>query len=261
MFRILAFSLVIIAIITACKKNDDPQPTVENPYKMVSYAEYQNADNSPFNVVRYLYDSAGNFWQTSTLNYGDTYLGREHFYKNGVLQYACYMPRTNWWDTVFYYFSASNRLDSTVEHDKDWNNYFLARTRYFYNASNQVIHSYSSKVATNGGSLFDSVFYIYAGSNITRILWYTSNSVNPWILTTYDLYYDTGRNYYKTTGMPPVSYHYWPDHNIVKVVNVTSQVTSAIRYFDMYNGAGYPTRFRDTVGGTLPHEVRITYNR
>jgi hypothetical protein len=260
MRKIYCLIILVSVLATACKKSDDNGPD-GNTYKMLAFTEYQNGQTVPYNVTNFLYDNTGNLMQTRTVNYGDTYMGRTHFYISGILQYAYYTTQANWWDTVFYYYSTGNRLDSTVEHDNDWGTYHIIRSKYVYNMQNQVTHSLARVTDDGTDLLIDSMFYTYTGNNITGILWYVKHGAGPWTSRTLSLYYDSGKNYYKTMGLPGITYFYWSENNMVRVVDATTAATEMTRYFTAYNDAGYPTEFRDTTGGTVPRLVTITYDK
>ena len=251
----ILLALLITAL--ACKKNDD-STTNGKKCKMQIYSETQNGETHPYNVINYIYDGNGNFIQTMTINYGNTYMGREHKYLNNVLQYAFYSPKLNWWDTVYYYFSAGNQLDSTIEHDNDWSSIDITRTQYLYNINKQVIYS-NSRTTNNGQTkLIDSTFYCYKENNVTKVRrYYKSGSVH-WDSLILDLSFDNKKNYYKTTGMPAMSYYYWSENNIVRIVDAQTSETISLKYFTAYNQAGYPTEIRDTVG-EWTHKVNIIY--
>jgi hypothetical protein len=257
MIKNFCLLLASLLIIVACKKSDTSP--VSNNYKMLTYSEYQNGGIDPYNVYHYIYDNNGNLIQTMTVNYGDTSWGRKYVYINNVLKYAYYPPTSLGWDTIFYFFGPGNRLDSITEHENQWSTINIKTSHFFYNQDNKVVFSLGHVLNNGYMGLADSMFYSYTGNNVTKIRWYAKYGPNPYDSTILILSYDNGRNYYKTRGLSAFSFYYWSDNNIVQMKNVQTSEILVSEYYTAYNNDEYPIAFRDTIGGVVPREVKITY--
>jgi hypothetical protein len=218
----------------------------------------ESANGNPYNVVHYNYDSMDHLMSTTTINYGDTFHDATFKYLGDVLKYSFYAPKWENSDTLFYFFNLNNKLDSTIEHDREGSLLNVTKTEYFYNTAKQVIHSISRLTENSVRYLTDSIFYDYAANNVSTVKQYIKHGSGPWELTTLNILYDNRKNYYNTMGMPATTYPYWSENNILQITFAGSSHALKTMNYTKYNEAGYPAEFTE-INDLLQKTVLITY--
>ena len=200
MKKLSFFLLSLVVVMIACKKSgsDNSTPVLDGKNcKILTMSTSQTGYSS---LTWFYYNGSGNLLYTkgtSSQLLGDTSIGTQYKYQDNILQYSFSNPSTNFSDTVFYSYDGSNKLKSTLEQSRAGTTLWSTKTDYFYNSSNQVIHTLARSTMDTAFSKVDSIIYSYTGNNVTKYTLYERTANDISVNLTIDISYDNMKNFYK----------------------------------------------------------------
>jgi len=245
--KTISFFLFMIMVgIVACKKSgsDNSTPVLDGKTcKILTMSSTQTGYSS---FAWFYYNSSGNLLYTKSTSsqlLGDTSIGIQYKYQGDILQYSWFNSNGNFSDTVFYFFDGSNKLKNTLEHNRTGTTLLSTKTDYFYNSSNQVIHTLARSTMDTAFSKVDSIIYNYTGNNVTRYTLFERTGYGNVFSVTIDISYDNMKNFYKTMRMPPDAFYFWSENNMTKAKYADSTNILTTFIYSKYNESGYPTEY------------------
>jgi len=233
--------LILLMIMTACKKSGTPGIDGQT-CKILVMSEILSG--VPPNFTWFNYDSSGNL--TSINDAGSGITGPQYIYEGNILRYSfSSIIYDNYFDTVFYFFDGTNKLERTIENRRIDSHLETRTTDYFYNSDKQVVlelsRVHSSLDTTYETS--DSTIYNYSSNNITQLKNFERVGAGTMNSHTLRFVYDGRKNYYKAMGKPPDSYFFWSENNITETISADDMKVIASFTYLNYNESGYPTEF------------------
>lgn len=251
-----------MVIMMACKKSGSDNNTPVLDGKTCKMLTMSNSMNSYSSLGCFHYDDYGKLLYTMGVDStGDTTIGMQYKYQGNILQYSFYNFNVNFSDTVFYFYDGSNKLESTLEHNRTGTTLLSTKTDYFYNSADQVVHSLARSTMDTIFSKVDSAIYTYTGKNVTRYTLFERTGYGSVFSVAIDISYDSMKNFYKTMGMPEDSYLFWSENNMTQAKLADSTNAFMKRTFTKYNESGYPVEFTEIDSPSLegPVTAIMTY--
>lgn len=254
--------LVGLIVISGCKKSGTPDIDGKTCKILVMSKTYTGSTNPP-DFTRFYYDYSGNLTGIRYFyNSGDTDIGPQYFYEGNILRYSIANVKYSH-DTIYYFFDESNKLERTIEHDSTDYGLGSTTTDYYYNSAKQVVLKLSRFHFSQGTNIdyFDSTIYSYSGNNVYQYIRFYRSGTGMMNIYSRKFYYDSGKNYFKSMGQPPVSYEFWSENNITEIRSLDNKTIFETFTYSSYNESGYPTEFIDRVNSyySYPFTFRISY--
>jgi hypothetical protein len=262
MNKLSFFLFVLIVAMAACEKSGSDNNTPVLDGKNCKILTMSSTMTGYSSFAWQYYDSSGNLLYAKSVNSsGDTTIGPQYKYQGNILQYSFFGNNINFSDTVFYFFNGTNKLESTIEHNRTSSTLLCTTTNFFYNSAGQAIHTLARSTMDTIFSKVDSTIYTYTGNNVTRYTLFERTGYGSVFSVTIDISYDSMKNFYKVMGMPPDAFYFWSENNMTqaKFADSTNALTTFI--YSKYNESGYPTEFTqtDNYGSQGPTTVVMTY--
>lgn len=262
MNKLSFFLLLLIVVMSACKKSGSDNNTPVLDGKNCKMLTMSNSMNSYSSLGCFYYDDYGKLLYTMGVDStGDTTIGTQYKYQGSILQYSFFSSNINFSDTVFYFYSGSNKLESKLENIRTSSTFLSTSTNFFYNSAGQVVHTLARSTMNTIFSKVDSTIYTYTGNNVTRYTLFERTGYGSVFSVTIDISYDTMKNFYKAMGMPPDAFYFWSENNMTqaKYADSTNVLTTFV--YSKYNESGYPTEYTqtDNYGSQGPTTVVMTY--
>ena len=204
-------------------------------------------DKDPVTMTEYIYDMSNNLIFKKWKRSGNMQRGVHYEYLGKILFYSIIDLQTGCTDTTFYFYDVRHNLTSTVEHERNRNGLLTIRKNTFvYNSNDLVTCSVTHETSSSSTTLIDSTQYEYINKNVTTVKELSMADDNKMHSRTLNILYDTMKNYHKTMGLPPTSFLFWSENNIIQIKNVDIKYSTITINNLKYNESGYPIEYTQT---------------
>jgi len=231
--------LLSFFVLSCSDKSDEDNPFTSG-CKLLSV--YFNSDSTKM----YHYDESGRLvLKWDLFEQGPAFLKSHYLYQNDRL--VCFYRSPD--DSTFFTYDSQGRISSYEWHNDTSGIRQIRITRFIYNSINQVITE-TSKTSVFSGSKGilpdDSTVYTYLDQNVkTRDYYYWYDTLYTGHQH-YEYFYDSGKNYFSSTGEPMIKYYQWSRNNLIGIsTGGYPPVTDSIM---QYNPQGYPVLIHSVQG-------------